>query len=213
MPPSSDRTRRRPSWSRMRRPTGRTRRPDAGGGCDDPALDGLVEQARRPAAAANLERAQAATREAQAQQQPSVGVNASPTFGHVSGLQELQPGVDPQPLVLLGRRQRVVPTGPAARSAARWKPRSGSARRYAPPASGRRDRPRLCQHVRRRHAAGVRPAFARGAEILAGCHRAPATRRTRHRAGRDPRSSCNSCRPTCRRSRPSSAPRCTGWRR
>ena len=32
-PPSSDRTRRRPSWSRMRRPTGRTRRPDAGGGC------------------------------------------------------------------------------------------------------------------------------------------------------------------------------------
>ena len=33
MPPSSDRTRRRPSWSRMRRPTGRTRRPDAGGGC------------------------------------------------------------------------------------------------------------------------------------------------------------------------------------
>lgn len=67
---------------------------------DDPALDGLVEQALAAntdlrVAAANLERAQAATREAQAQQQPSVGVNASPTFGHVSGLQELQPGVDP----------------------------------------------------------------------------------------------------------------------
>ena len=55
---------------------------------DDPALDGLVEQALAAntdlrVAAANLERAQAATREAQAQQQPSVGVNASPTFGHV----------------------------------------------------------------------------------------------------------------------------------
>lgn len=46
-------------------------------------------------AAANLERAQALTHEAQAQQQPTFGVNASPYFGHVSGLQELQPDVSP----------------------------------------------------------------------------------------------------------------------
>ena len=105
---------------------------------DDPALDGLVEQALAAntdlrVAAANLERAQAATREAQAQQQPSVGVNASPTFGHVSGLQELQPGVDPQPLVLLGRRQRVVPTGPVRpdppRGGSRERRRTGRPRR------------------------------------------------------------------------------------
>jgi outer membrane protein TolC len=67
---------------------------------DDPVLDGLVEKALAAntdlrVASANLERAQAAVREAQAQQQPSIGVNASPTFGHVSGLQELQPGIDP----------------------------------------------------------------------------------------------------------------------
>ncbi|KAG0775522.1 hypothetical protein G6F22_013237 [Rhizopus arrhizus] len=42
-----------------------------------------------------LQRAQAAVQESQAQQQPTIGVNASPTFGHVSGLQELQPGVNP----------------------------------------------------------------------------------------------------------------------
>ena len=46
-------------------------------------------------ASANLERAQAAVRETEAQQQPSLGVNASPTFGHVSGIQELAPGIDP----------------------------------------------------------------------------------------------------------------------
>ncbi|KRC86143.1 RND transporter [Achromobacter sp. Root83] len=67
---------------------------------NDPVLDGLVEQALGAntdlrVASANLERAQAALRETQAQQQPTIGVNASPTFGHVSGLQELQPGIDP----------------------------------------------------------------------------------------------------------------------
>ncbi len=67
---------------------------------NDPVLDGLVEQALAAntdlrVASANLERAQAAVRETQAQQQPSLGVNASPTFGHVSGIQELAPGIDP----------------------------------------------------------------------------------------------------------------------
>lgn len=67
---------------------------------NDPVLDGLVEKALSAntdlrVASANLERAQAAVQESQAQQQPTIGVNASPTFGHVSGLQELQPGVNP----------------------------------------------------------------------------------------------------------------------
>ncbi|MPS77406.1 MAG: efflux transporter outer membrane subunit [Achromobacter sp.] len=67
---------------------------------NDPVLDGLVDKALSAntdlrVASANLERAQAAVQESQAQQQPSIGVNASPTFGHVSGLQELQPGIDP----------------------------------------------------------------------------------------------------------------------
>lgn len=67
---------------------------------NDPVLDGLVEKALSAntdlrVASANLERAEAAVRETQAQQQPTIGVNASPTFGHVSGLQELQPGVTP----------------------------------------------------------------------------------------------------------------------
>lgn len=67
---------------------------------NDAVLDGLVEKALGAntdlrVASANLERAQAALRETQAQQQPTIGVNASPTFGHVSGLQELQPGIDP----------------------------------------------------------------------------------------------------------------------
>ncbi|MEN5162355.1 MULTISPECIES: efflux transporter outer membrane subunit [Achromobacter] len=67
---------------------------------NDPVLDGLVEKALSAntdlrVASANLERAQAAVQESQAQQQPTIGVNASPTFGHVSGLQELQPGIDP----------------------------------------------------------------------------------------------------------------------
>ncbi len=67
---------------------------------NDPALDGLVEKALAAntdlrVASANLERAQAAVQETKAQQQPTIGVNASPTFGHVSGLQEIQPGIDP----------------------------------------------------------------------------------------------------------------------
>ncbi|WP_241052033.1 efflux transporter outer membrane subunit [Achromobacter xylosoxidans] len=67
---------------------------------NDPVLDGLVEKALAAntdlrVASANLERAQAAVRETEAQQQPSLGVNASPTFGHVSGLQEMAPGIDP----------------------------------------------------------------------------------------------------------------------
>lgn len=68
---------------------------------NDPVLDGLVEKALAAntdlrVASANLERAQAAVRETEAQQQqPSLGVNASPTFGHVSGIQELAPGIDP----------------------------------------------------------------------------------------------------------------------
>lgn len=67
---------------------------------NDPGLDALVEKALAAntdlrVASANLERAQAAVRETQAQQQPSLGVNASPTFGHVSGIQELAPGIDP----------------------------------------------------------------------------------------------------------------------
>ncbi len=66
----------------------------------DPVLDGLVQKALEintdlRVAQANLERAQAAVREAQAQQRPGIGVNATPTYGHSSGLQQLQPGVDP----------------------------------------------------------------------------------------------------------------------
>jgi multidrug efflux system outer membrane protein len=62
---------------------------------DDPDLDGLITKALREntdlrVAAANLERAQAITREVQAQTQPSATVSASPTFGHESGVQDLQ---------------------------------------------------------------------------------------------------------------------------
>jgi NodT family efflux transporter outer membrane factor (OMF) lipoprotein len=67
----------------------------------DPALNGQIEKALGAntdlrVAAANLERAQAAVQESQALRQPSVGVNASPTFGHVSGIQELAPDVRPK---------------------------------------------------------------------------------------------------------------------
>lgn len=67
---------------------------------NDPVLDGLVAKALAAntdlrVASANLERAQAAVRETEARQQPSLGVNASPTFGHISGIQELAPGIDP----------------------------------------------------------------------------------------------------------------------
>lgn len=67
----------------------------------DGQLDSLVEQALAAnadlrIAAANLERAQAVTRQAQARQQPTVDVSAAPAFGHASGVQELQPGLRPQ---------------------------------------------------------------------------------------------------------------------
>lgn len=67
---------------------------------DDPRLDALVEDAlARNAslrqAAANLARAQAMADEAGAQQSAQVGVDASPTYGHASGVQVLQPGARP----------------------------------------------------------------------------------------------------------------------
>ena len=139
---------------------------------DDPALDGLVEQALAAntdlrVAAANLERAQAATREAQAQQQPSVGVNASPTFGHVSGLQGCSRASIPSrwsysagasvsyQLDLFGQIRRAVEAAsgdeaappPMTPPASPWPPR--------PPAPMPTCAPPAC---------GVRPAFARGAK-------------------------------------------------
>jgi NodT family efflux transporter outer membrane factor (OMF) lipoprotein len=67
---------------------------------NDPVLNGLVQKALAAntdlrVAAANLERSQAIVREAQAQTQPGVSVNASPTYGHFSGFQELQPDLLP----------------------------------------------------------------------------------------------------------------------
>jgi len=67
----------------------------------DPRLDALVGQALAAnadlrQAQANLERAQAVSNEARAQQQPGVSVNASPAFGHSSGVQLLQPDARPQ---------------------------------------------------------------------------------------------------------------------
>lgn len=67
----------------------------------DGQLDSLVEQALAAnadlrVAAANLERAQAVMRQAQARQQPTVDVSATPAFGHASGVQELQPGLRPR---------------------------------------------------------------------------------------------------------------------
>ena len=67
---------------------------------NDPVLDRLIEQALTNnaslrAAAANLARARAAVEGSQAQQQPTIGVSASPQYGHSSGLQQLQPDVRP----------------------------------------------------------------------------------------------------------------------
>lgn len=67
---------------------------------DDPVFDGLIEKALARntdlrVAQASLEHARAAMREVQSRQKPSIGVSASPAFGHVSGLQELQPDVSP----------------------------------------------------------------------------------------------------------------------
>ncbi|OZI76016.1 efflux transporter outer membrane subunit [Bordetella genomosp. 2] len=66
----------------------------------DPALDALIQQALRAntdlrIAAANLQRAQAVTQEARGQQQPTLGVDASPTFGHASGVQAGAPDTRP----------------------------------------------------------------------------------------------------------------------
>jgi len=66
----------------------------------DPTLDQLIGQALQAntdlrIAAANLQRAQAATREARGQQQPTLGVNASPAFGHASGVQAGTPDARP----------------------------------------------------------------------------------------------------------------------
>ncbi|ARP97454.1 efflux transporter outer membrane subunit [Bordetella genomosp. 13] len=67
----------------------------------DPRLDALVGQALAAntdlrQAAANLERTRAVADEARSQQRPGVGVNASPSYGHVSGIQELQPDARPR---------------------------------------------------------------------------------------------------------------------
>lgn len=67
---------------------------------DNATLDQLVTQALAAntdlrTAAANLERAQAATQEALALQQPIVGVTAGASYGHISGMQELAPKVRP----------------------------------------------------------------------------------------------------------------------
>ncbi len=67
---------------------------------EDPRLDGLVRQALAHntdlrVAVANLEREQALLKEAGSAQNPSLSVNASPYYGHPSGLSELQPGFVP----------------------------------------------------------------------------------------------------------------------
>ncbi|RXN91318.1 RND transporter [Achromobacter aloeverae] len=67
---------------------------------DDPQLDALITKALDAntdlrVAAANMDRAAAVTRQAQAATQPSFNVNAQPWFGHPSGFQELAPGYDP----------------------------------------------------------------------------------------------------------------------
>ena len=67
---------------------------------DDAELDRLIGEALAVnddlrAAAANLERARAVSEEIQAQQRPSLGVNAGVDYGHVSGVQVLQPEMRP----------------------------------------------------------------------------------------------------------------------
>jgi NodT family efflux transporter outer membrane factor (OMF) lipoprotein len=67
---------------------------------NDPALNAEVAKALAAntdlrVAAANLERADAILGEARAQTRPGVSVHASPTYGHVSGIQELAPGYRP----------------------------------------------------------------------------------------------------------------------
>jgi NodT family efflux transporter outer membrane factor (OMF) lipoprotein len=67
---------------------------------DDSALNAQVAKALDAntdlrVASANLEHADAILREAQAQTQPSATLNASPTYGHISGIQELAPNYRP----------------------------------------------------------------------------------------------------------------------
>ncbi|OZI34374.1 RND transporter [Bordetella genomosp. 10] len=67
---------------------------------DDPQLDALIAKALDAntdlrVAAANMERAAAATRQAQAATQPSFNVDAKPWFGHPSGFDELAPTYEP----------------------------------------------------------------------------------------------------------------------
>lgn len=66
----------------------------------DPLLDQLVSKALATnanlrAAQANLARARAAVEGSEAQQAPTIGVSASPQYGHSSGLQQLQPDLRP----------------------------------------------------------------------------------------------------------------------
>ena len=66
----------------------------------DPTLDKLIAQALQAntglrVAAANLERAQAVSDEARGRQNPTIGVNASPAYGHASGVSVLAPDVRP----------------------------------------------------------------------------------------------------------------------
>lgn len=66
----------------------------------DPVLDQLISKAlannaNLRAAQANLERARAAVQGTEAQQSPTIGVSASPQYGHSSGLQQLQPDLRP----------------------------------------------------------------------------------------------------------------------
>lgn len=67
----------------------------------DPLLDQLVGQAlARNAdlrqAAANLQRVQALEEEVDGASQPVIGVNGGPSYGHASGLSQLQPGRQPR---------------------------------------------------------------------------------------------------------------------
>jgi NodT family efflux transporter outer membrane factor (OMF) lipoprotein len=67
---------------------------------DDPALNSLVAKALAAntdlrVAAANLERSDAILREALSLKQPDVTLDASPAYGHVSGIQELSPDFIP----------------------------------------------------------------------------------------------------------------------
>ena len=67
----------------------------------DPLLDQLVGQAlARNAdlrqAAANLQRVQALEAEVDGASQPVIGVNGGPSYGHASGLSQLQPGRQPR---------------------------------------------------------------------------------------------------------------------